>query len=111
MATRDITWAVRDRQLQRCVRQANGNSYTQACTLPVFEEVAWYIQDHPETGVSSNDLWKALPSLPFTQIHVALAFLTHVGCVQRTGKKLYAASDALYEDAMEQFWYLAEEGR
>jgi len=111
MATREITWAVRDRQLQRCVRQADGRSYTHTCTLPVFEEVAWFIQDHPETGVSSYDLWKLRPNLPFTQINIALAFLTRVGCVQRTGKKSYPASNTLYEDAMEGFYYLAEEGR
>jgi hypothetical protein len=110
MATRETTWAVRNRQLQRCVRQTNGRSYTHTCTLAVFEEVAWYIQDHPQTGVSSNDLWKRFPNLPFTQIHVALAFLTHLGCVQRTGKKSYAASKTLYEDAMEGFYYLAEDG-
>jgi hypothetical protein len=110
MATREVTWAVRDRQLQRRVRQANGKAYTHTCMLPVLEEVAWYIQDHPEAGVSSNDLWKRFPNLPFTQIHVALTFLTHLGCVQRTGKKSYAASETLYEDAMEGFYYLVEEG-
>jgi hypothetical protein len=54
MATREITWAARDRQLQRSVRQANGRSYTHICTLRVFEEVVWFIEEHPETSTPVN---------------------------------------------------------
>jgi hypothetical protein len=110
MAPRQLTFEVRHHQLLRHVRLGDGRQYTQACTLAVFEQVAWEVQERAAAGVSTGELWKAFPALPYTQINVALAFLAEQGCLARIGKRSYPLSPTVYEDALEQFYYLAEAG-
>jgi hypothetical protein len=106
-----MTFEVRHNQLVRHVRLADGREYTHACTLPVFEQVAWHIHERAAAGVSTGELWKAFPALPFTQINVALAFLAAQGHLTRVGKRSYPTSPTIYEDALEAFHYLAVVGR
>jgi hypothetical protein len=110
VAPRQLTFEVRHHQLVRHVRLADGREYTHACTLPVFDQVAWQVQERAAAGVSTGELWKAVPALPYTQINVALAFLAEQGCLARIGKRSYPMSPTVYEDALEQFYYLAEAG-
>jgi hypothetical protein len=110
MAPRQVTFEVRHGRLLRHVRLAGGRQYTHACTLAVFEQVAWQVQERPAARVSTGELCKALPALPYTQINVALAFLAERGCLARIGKWSYPQSPTVYEDALENFYYLAEAG-
>src|SRR5262249_12734541 len=61
------------------VRLGDGREYAPACTLAVYEQVAWHVHERAAAGVSTGELWKALPALPYTQINVALAFLAERG--------------------------------
>ena len=110
MAQRHMTFEVRHNQLVRHVRLGDGREYTHGCTLAVFEQVVWHIHERAAAGVSTGELWKALPALPYTQINVALAFLAERGCLARTGKRSYPLSPTVYEDALEHFYCLAEAG-
>jgi hypothetical protein len=52
-------------------------------------------------------LWAALSDRPYTQISITLAILKERGCVETVGRRSYAASAALNEDALAEFHYLA----
>jgi len=99
-------FAVRRGRLLRQVRLKDGRTYTQHCTLEVFEAVAQLVEARREDGVTTNELWSALPDLPCTQISIALAFLKDRGCVETSGRRSHAASATLYEDALMEFHYL-----
>jgi len=71
------------------------------------EEVAG--EARREEGVTTNELWSTLPDLPCTQISIALAFLKGRGCVETSGRRSYAASTTLCEDALTEFHYLAHQ--
>src|SRR5215831_12983573 len=106
-APREIVFEVRRGRLVRQVRLKYGRTYTQQCTLDVFEAVAQVVEARREEGVTTNELWSALPDSPCTQISIALAFLKDRGCVETSGRRSYAASAALFEDALTEFHYLA----
>jgi hypothetical protein len=110
MARREVTFEVWHQQLRRHVRLWDGRRYTQGCNLGVFENVAWFLQEHLGEGVTANALWRALPSAPLMQVHVALDFLLAQGCLVRCGRRSYATSATLYEDALGVFHHLAEVG-
>jgi hypothetical protein len=103
-----MTFEVRHNQLVRHIRLGDGREYTHACTLAVYMQVAWHVYERAAAGVSTGELWKALPALPYTQINVALAILAERGCLARTGKRSYPLSPTVYEDAVEHFYRLAE---
>ncbi len=73
----------------------------------MLREVAWLAEERGERGVTTNELWEALPEQPCTQIFVALEFLKEIGAVEESGRRSYAASSTLFEDAMIEFHYLA----
>lgn len=104
---RDVVFEVCRGRLVRHVRLANGRGYTQHCTLEVLEQVACLVEARGGDGVTTNELWASLPDLPCTQISIALAFLKDRGCAEARGRRSYAASATLYEDAMTEFHYLA----
>src|SRR5205807_8747409 len=110
MARRRVNFEIRHHQLRRQVRLWDGRRYTQTCSLSVFEDVAWNLQEHLGEGVSANGLWRALAGAPLTQVHVALDFLLEKGCLVRCGRRSYGTSPSLYEDALGVFHYLAEVG-
>jgi hypothetical protein len=108
---RAVEFAVRHGRLVRHVRLRNGRGYTQQCTRQVLEKVAWLVEARGEAGVTTPELWNALPELPCTQIAVALAFLKDRGCVETSGRRSYAASATVSEDALTEFHYLAHVAR
>ena len=61
MARRRVSFEVRHHQLRRQICLWDGRRSTQTCSLSVFEDVAWYLQEHLGEGVSANGLWRALP--------------------------------------------------
>jgi hypothetical protein len=103
----EIVFEVCRGRLVRHVRLKDNRGYTQHCTLAVFEEVVWLLEERGHEGVTTNELWAALPDRPCTQISIALAFLKHRGCVETVGRRSYSASATLYEDALAEFDYLA----
>jgi hypothetical protein len=107
----EIVFAVRHGRLVRHVRLRDGRGYTQQCTREVLEQVAWFVEARGEAGVTTPELWAALPELPCTQISIALAFLKDRGCVETSGRRSYAASATVYEDALTEFHYLAHVAR
>jgi hypothetical protein len=107
----EIVFAVRHGRLVRHVRFRDGRGYTQQCTGAVLEQVAWLVEARGEAGVTTPELWDALPELPCTQISIALAFLKEQGCVETSGRRSYAASATVYEDALTEFHYLAHVAR
>ncbi len=104
---RDVVFEVCRGRLVRQVRLTDGRGYTQHCTSDVLGQVACLVEGRGEDGITTNELWDALPDLPCTQISIALAFLKDRGCVEARGRRSYAASGTLYEDAMTEFHYLA----
>jgi hypothetical protein len=81
--------------------------YLHRCTRDIFREVAFTIEEKAAGGTTLEDLVAAMDA-PFTQVNVALAFMKERGCVEVRRRRAYPASDALYEDAMIEFCYLAE---
>jgi hypothetical protein len=110
MARREVTFTVWHNHLRRHVRLWDGRASTQTCSLGVFENVAWFLQEHLGEGVTAIGLWRALPSAPLMQVHVALDFLLAQGCLVQCGRRCYATSTSLYEDALGVFHHLAEVG-
>src|SRR5262245_56438925 len=108
---REIAFEVRRGRLVRQVRLKDGRTYTQHCTSDVLEAVAQFVEARGADGVTTNELWAALPDLPCTQVSIALAFLKDRGCVETGGRRSYAASATLYEDALTEFHYLADVAR
>jgi hypothetical protein len=105
-AQQDVEFAVPRGRLVRHVRLRDGRGYTQQCTLAVLEQVAGLVEARGEAGVTTPELWTALPDLPCTQVSIALAFLKDRGCVEMSGRRSYAASATGYEDALTEFHYL-----
>jgi hypothetical protein len=103
----EATFEVQRGRLVRHVRLRDGRCYTQHCTLHVLILVAWLVEERGADGVTTNELWEALPDPPRTQISVALSFLKERGCVRTEGRRNYAASAAVYEDALAEFHYLS----
>ena len=110
MASRLLTFAVHRGRLVRQVRRWGGRTSRRSCTLGVFEDVAWYLQEHWGEGLSATGLWRALPGAARTQVHVAMDFLLEQGCLVRCGRRSYGTSPSLYEDALGVFHHLAEIG-
>jgi hypothetical protein len=104
---RDIEFEVHRGCLVRHVRLKDGRAYSHRCTLDVLEQVAHHVEGRGEAGVTTSELWEALPDLACTQIAVALEFLKDRGCVNVEARRSYPASTTLYEDAMTEFHFLA----
>ena len=103
---RQIRWELERGYLVRHVERADGRAYTHRCELPALKEVCWYVEEHAEDGVTTNELWKALPDQPATQLSVALEFLKERGIVETRGRRNYPASNCVFEDAMTEFYAL-----
>jgi hypothetical protein len=105
---REIVFEVRRGRLVRHVRLRDGRSYSHFCSREVLEQVAAVIEEHGDAGTTTNELWEALPNAPCTQATVALAFLKDRGLVEVEVRRSFAASRTLVEDAMIEFYLLAE---
>lgn len=104
---RQIDFAVIDGHLVRTVTKPDGGTYVHRCTRKVYEDVAHAIEEWAAEGVTLDPLTEALDA-PFTQVNVALEFMKERGCVVTRWRRNYPASQALFEDAMVEFWALAE---
>ena len=65
--------------LARTVRLQHGRTYQHTCTLESFADVARFVEEHGQGGVTTGMLWKRL-DVPCTQATVALEFLKDCGC-------------------------------
>jgi hypothetical protein len=100
---RQVRFELERGRLVRHVELAYGRAYTHRCSLETFQEVVWYVDEHAKDGVTTGELWDALPDYPATQLSVAFKFLKERGCVETRGRRSYPASDILFEEAMVEF--------
>lgn len=105
---RQVSYEVRRGRLVRHVRLPDGRGYTHHCTRATFEEVAAVIDERGEAGVTTNELWEALPEMSCTQAALALVFLKERGVVEVEGRRCYPAGRTPFEDALIEFHALAE---
>jgi len=101
-------YAVTDDRLVRTVKSRHGRIYVHRCTRRIFEDVCYAIEAQPTEGVTMETLAESI-GVPYTQANVALEFLKERGCVVTRLHRSYPASGVLYEDAMCEFYALAEE--
>jgi hypothetical protein len=103
---RTIRWEIERGHLVRHVQRADGRAYTHRCELPALQEVCWYVEEHTKDGVTTGELWDAMPDWPATQLSVALEFLKERGVVETHRRRNYPASGTVFEDAMTEFYSL-----
>lgn len=84
----------------RYVTFPNGKGYVHRAELDVIKEVCWFVEERGDDGVTTGELWDALPQFAATQISVALDFLKDVGCIENRGRRSYPCSPCVFEDAM-----------
>lgn len=70
-------------ELVSTVVPRRGKPYVQRCDRETFEEVVRTIEERGEDGITTNELWEALPDVPCSRVSVALDFLKERGCLSR----------------------------
>jgi hypothetical protein len=107
---RDISFRHEDGCLVRTVAGADGRTYTQRCSLEVFEKVAWVLEETPAEGrgVAIGEI-AAAENLPHTQVDVTLAFFYERGIIDRRHRRNFPASTSVHLDAMVEWHALREE--
>ena len=109
---RDITFLHEDDCLVRTVSGADGRSYTHRCELPVYEQVAWHLEQTPAEGRGTTlSEIVSTQGVPFTQADVTLSFLGERGIVDRRHRRLYPATRSPHLDARVEWHALREEPR
>lgn len=104
----DETFSIEDGVLIRSVIPKRGTPYVHTCTLDVYKDIAWAINELGGRSFTGDALRDAADA-PHTQAFVALAFLKERGCVvQVHGRRHAAASGTVYEDAMIEWHALRE---
>jgi len=98
-------------ELVRTVVPRRGRPYVQRCDRASFEDVVRTVEDRGDDGITTNELWEALPDVPCSRVSVAFDFLKERGCVVVEGRRSYAASGALFEDALCEWHALTDVGR
>jgi hypothetical protein len=93
--------------LQRVAVLSDGRTYTHKCSLEALKEVCYYLDKHADRGVVTSDLWEHIPYAAM-ECSVALAFLKERGLVVTEGRRNYPASTVLFEDAMVNYYAMAE---
>ncbi len=104
---RDVRFEIVDGRLVRTVTLPDGRSYMHRCGREAFEAVAHGVDELGDQGVTLEPLAEAL-DLPNTQVNVALEFMKERGCLVTRGRRNYPSSDVLFEDAMTEFYALAD---
>ena len=92
--------------LVRTVQRLSGGEYTHRCSVESYRAVARFIEENAGRGVTSTMLWEAEPGIPCTQASVALAFLKERGCVVVRPRRVFPASNFLFEDALVELYAL-----
>jgi hypothetical protein len=99
-ADRKCEFRIVDGVLYRTVEMPDGRSYRHTCALESFADVARFIEEHAEVGVTTTDLWDRLEATPCTQATVALEFLKDRKCVDVERRRCFPTSDCFFEDAL-----------
>jgi hypothetical protein len=99
---RDGAWLVRE------VVPRRGKPYRRHCSREGLETVVWHIVQHPNRGITTGQLWEALPELPKTEVSTALAFLKDRDLLEMVGRESFLRTDCLYEDTMVEYHVLGE---
>lgn len=97
-----------------------GDPYEHRCTKQVYDDVAYAVEKAGARSFTNEEVRAAVDQLaadegqpghaPFTQVHVAMAFLKERGCiVPAPGRRHVAATDYAIEDAMIE-WHALREG-
>ena len=107
---RDETFEVLCDHLVKTVTLSDGRSYMHRCHRETYQSVAHAIEEWAESGFTGEELAESL-DLPFTQVYVALRFMRERGCVMTRFRRNFPSSDWAFEDAMIEYWALAEERR
>ena len=103
---RSVTfWRVADR-LYRTVVRREGGTYAHTCTVDVFKDVAYAIEESKEPTTLSEIAERR--ELPFTQVNVCMEFLKERGLIEITRRRSRAGSKTFFEDAMTEFYALTE---
>lgn len=111
MRHRDVRFCVLDGHLVRTVAGDDGRTYTHRCTRQVYETVAHAIDEIPAQGAGTTlaEIARA-EDLPFTQVNVALEFMKERGIIEVRHRRCYPGTTCAFEDAMVEFYALAENG-
>lgn len=94
------TFEMRHGVLVRTVVPRRGQPYVHRCDLESFTEVARWLDERGDSGLTITDLWNELPDVASTRASVALDFLKERGVVQVEGRRCYPASTVTFEEAM-----------
>jgi hypothetical protein len=106
---RHVAFRHEDGCLVRTVTGADGRSYTHRCEMPVFEKVAWALDETPADGDGAAlDEIAGAERLPHTQVDVTLEFLYERGITDRRHRRNYPASNSTHLDAMIEWHALRE---
>ena len=105
---REVRFEVIDDHLVQTVVGPDGRGYVHRCRRQTYEAVAHAIEETGRAGVTLEPLARAMDA-PFTQVNVALGFLKERGCLVTRFRRHYPASRFLFEDAMIEYFALAEE--
>lgn len=104
---RGVEWSVHDGVLQRTVTSRDGRTYVHRCSRQVFEEVCFYIEEHPKQGLTMNTIADAIDA-PYTQVNITLELLKERGILDVRGRRSYMAMDCVHLHGMTEFLALAE---
>jgi hypothetical protein len=111
MADRTESFSIAGNHLIRSVVPARGQPYEHRCPRSSFEEIAHVIDELNRDGRTFTlEELVEITDLPSSQIAVALAFMKERGCVVTQWRRNSAACSCLFEDAMTEYWALAEKG-
>ena len=104
-------FAVAHDHLVRSVVSVRGEPYEHRCPRAAYEAIAHAAEllssETGDPGFTLEELATAAGT-PSTQAAVALAFMKERGCVVTRYRRTYAASRCLFEDAMTEYWALAD---
>jgi len=98
-------------ELVRNVVPRRGKPYEQRCDLESFTVVARLIDERGSRGLTTNEMWEALPDVPRTRASVVLDFLKERGVIHIEGRRCYPASTAPFEDALCEWHALDHQSR
>jgi DNA-binding transcriptional regulator LsrR (DeoR family) len=97
---------VRSRLLVRSVVPSRGKPYDAKSSREVLAKVCHYAQARDRGGFTTSEMWQDL-DVPKTQASTALAFLKEQGLVEVSSRRIYPATDAIFEHSMTDYYYLA----
>lgn len=104
------SFVIVDGHLVRAVTTHAGGTYHHRCSLASYTEVAYLIEEHRATGITTGQIWEGLAIVPATQASVAVAFMKERSCLEVRHRKMHPASVAFVEDALLEYHALEAKG-